>query len=108
MSREGNSSSRICSSPVRRSSSTPTWTARLSGVLGSAKEANRRTIYQYVRIGRIKSCQLVMGFTELHEGSVWNTFPPHTRDRRTEVYCYFDLPKDGVVVHPLGEGGERG
>ena len=71
--------------------------------LGSAKEANRRTIFQYIRLGGIKSCQLVMGFTELHEGSVWNTFPPHTHDRRTEVYCYFDLPKDGVVFHMIGE-----
>jgi len=74
--------------------------------LGSAKEANRRTIYQYIRIGGIRSCQLVMGFTELHEGSVWNTFPPHTHDRRTEVYCYFDLPKDGMVFHMLGEPEE--
>jgi 4-deoxy-L-threo-5-hexosulose-uronate ketol-isomerase len=74
--------------------------------LGSAKEANRRTIFQYIRIGKIESCQLVMGFTELHEGSVWNTFPPHTHDRRTEVYCYFDLPKDGLVFHMLGEPDE--
>jgi 4-deoxy-L-threo-5-hexosulose-uronate ketol-isomerase len=74
--------------------------------LGSAKEANSRTIFQYIRIGKIKSCQLVMGFTELHEGSVWNTFPPHTHDRRTEVYCYFDLPKDGLVFHMLGEPDE--
>ena len=74
--------------------------------LGSAKEANRRTIFQYIRIGGIKSCQLVMGFTEMHEGSVWNTFPPHTHDRRTEVYCYFDLPKDGLVFHMLGEPDE--
>ncbi len=74
--------------------------------LGSAKEANRRTIFQYIRIGGIKSCQLVLGFTELHEGSVWNTFPPHTHDRRTEVYCYFDLPKDALVFHMLGEPDE--
>lgn len=73
---------------------------------GSAGEANRRTVYQYIRIGGIKSCQLVMGFTELNGGSVWNTFPPHTHDRRTEVYCYFDLPKDGMVFHMLGEPGE--
>ncbi len=70
--------------------------------LGSAAQANRRTIYQFIRPGRIASCQLVMGFTELHEGSVWNTFPPHTHDRRTEVYCYFDLPQGGNVLHLFG------
>ena len=74
--------------------------------LGSPAEANRRTIYQYIRPGFIKSCQLVMGFTELHEGSVWNSFPPHTHTRRTEVYCYFDLPSNGTVMHFLGEADE--
>ena len=74
--------------------------------LGSLAESNRRTIHQYIRPGFIKSCQLVMGFTELHEGSVWNSFPPHTHDRRTEIYCYFDLPKNGLVMHFLGEPGE--
>ncbi len=71
--------------------------------LGSLAESNSRTLRQYIRPGFIKSCQLVMGFTQLDEGSVWNTFPPHTHDRRTEVYCYFDLPKDGLVMHFLGE-----
>jgi len=74
--------------------------------LGSLAESNRRTIHQYIRPGFIKSCQLVMGFTELHEGSVWNSFPPHTHDRRTEVYCYFGLPPNGTVMHFLGEPGE--
>jgi len=74
--------------------------------LGSAAESNRRTIYQFIRPGFIKSCQLVMGFTELHEGSVWNSFPPHSHSRRTEVYCYFDLPPNGLVVHMLGEPDE--
>ena len=74
--------------------------------LGSAKDANHRTLYQYIHTAGIRSCQLVMGFTELHEGSVWNTFPPHTHDRRTEVYCYFDLPKNGVAMHLLGEPDE--
>ncbi len=63
--------------------------------LGSHREANHRTIRQYIHLKGMRSCQLVMGFTELHEGSVWNTFPPHTHDRRTEVYCYFDLPPQG-------------
>lgn len=71
--------------------------------LGSAESANRRTIHQYIHEQGVRSCQLVMGFTELHSGSVWNTFPPHTHDRRTEVYCYFDLPADGLVLHLLGE-----
>ncbi|MBO7654600.1 MAG: 5-dehydro-4-deoxy-D-glucuronate isomerase [Kiritimatiellae bacterium] len=74
--------------------------------LGSLAESNRRTLRQYIRPGFTESCQLVMGFTQLHEGSVWNSFPPHTHDRRTEVYCYFDLPKDGMVMHLLGEPEE--
>jgi len=74
--------------------------------LGSQKDANQRTIYQFVRPGKIQSCQLVMGFTELAEGSVWNTYPPHTHDRRTEVYCYFNLPENGRVLHLYGEPSE--
>ena len=72
--------------------------------LGSVADANKRTIRQYIHAleGGAKSCQLVMGFTELHEGSVWNTFPPHTHDRRTEVYMYFDVPKNGMVMHFMG------
>ncbi len=70
--------------------------------LGSSKDANRRTIHQYIHLKGVQSCQLVMGFTELHEGSVWNTYPPHTHDRRTEIYCYFDLPPQGCVLHLFG------
>lgn len=74
--------------------------------LGSDAEANRRTLYQYICPGFIESCQLVMGYTVLHEGNVWNTFPPHTHDRRTEVYCYFDLAENGKVLHLMGEPDE--
>lgn len=74
--------------------------------MGSQKDANQRVIHQYIRPGRIPSCQLVMGYTELAEGSVWNTYPPHTHDRRTEVYCYFDLPVNGRVIHLYGEPNE--
>jgi 4-deoxy-L-threo-5-hexosulose-uronate ketol-isomerase len=74
--------------------------------LGSQKDANQRTIRQFIRPGKIQSCQLVMGYTELAEGSVWNTYPPHTHDRRTEVYCYFNLPENGRVIHLFGEPSE--
>lgn len=70
--------------------------------LGSQAAANQRTIYKFIHAGGIKSCQLVMGFTELAEGNVWNSFPPHTHNRRTEIYFYFNLG-DKVAVHFLGE-----
>jgi 4-deoxy-L-threo-5-hexosulose-uronate ketol-isomerase len=71
--------------------------------LGSPAEANERTIHQFIHEGGISSCQLVMGYTELATGSVWNTMPPHTHRRRTEVYCYFDMPEGQAVLHMMGE-----
>jgi 4-deoxy-L-threo-5-hexosulose-uronate ketol-isomerase len=70
--------------------------------LGSQASANKRTIYKYIHQGGIQSCQLVMGFTALEEGNVWNSFPPHTHWRRTEIYFYFDLGAN-VLTHFLGE-----
>lgn len=70
--------------------------------LGTAPEANQRVIRQYIHPHGQRSCQLVMGFTALKEGNVWNTFPPHTHHRRTEVYFYFNMGKR-VVAHFLGE-----
>jgi len=70
--------------------------------LGSQALANQRTIRKYIHAGGIRSCQLVMGYTELAEGSVWNSFPPHTHHRRTEIYFYFDLA-DRVLVHLMGQ-----
>lgn len=74
--------------------------------LGSSKTSNERTILQYIHEGGIKSCQLVMGYTELAEGSVWNTMPSHTHDRRSEVYLYFDVPEGNMITHLMGEPEE--
>ena len=74
--------------------------------LGSQKDANKRTIYKYIHPNGIKSCQLVMGLTELEEGSVWNTMPPHTHQRRSEVYVYFNLDPGAMVVHLMGQPEE--
>jgi len=73
--------------------------------LGAQESANKRTIYKFIHQGGIQSCQLVMGFTALEPGSVWNSFPPHTHWRRTEIYFYFDLG-DKVLAHFFGEPQE--
>jgi len=70
--------------------------------LGDPLTSNRRTLNQYIHENGVRSCQVVMGVTTLHPGSMWNTMPAHTHDRRTEAYLYFDLPDDARIVHLMG------
>ena len=74
--------------------------------LGCLESANHRTINKYILPGQVESCQLEMGMTCLEPGSVWNTMPCHTHDRRMEVYLYFEVPEDAVVFHYMGEPTE--
>jgi 4-deoxy-L-threo-5-hexosulose-uronate ketol-isomerase len=74
--------------------------------LGASETANLREITKLIHLEGARSCQLVMGFTQLALGSVWNTMPPHTHRRRSEVYLYFDIDADQRVIHLMGPGHE--
>ena len=74
--------------------------------LGSDESANKRQVRRYIHMKGVRSAQLVMGVTVLAPGSVWNTMPAHVHDRRSELYLYFDLPADAIVLHLVGEPTE--
>lgn len=74
--------------------------------LGDASTSNRRTIYKYLVPNVLPTCQLVMGMTQLEEGSLWNTMPCHTHERRMEVYFYFNMKEDAAVFHMMGKPDE--
>ena len=74
--------------------------------LGSMETSNKRVINQFIHPDVLQSCQLSMGMTVLEPGSVWNTMPAHTHERRMEIYMYFEVPENQVVFHMMGEGQE--
>lgn len=74
--------------------------------LGAKETANKRVINQFIHPDVVETCQLSMGLTQLEEGSVWNTMPCHTHERRMEIYTYFGMPEGQVVFHMMGEANE--
>lgn len=74
--------------------------------IGALETSNKRVINQFIHPDVLETCQLSMGMTVLDNGSVWNTMPSHTHERRMEIYMYFEVPKDNVVFHMMGEGTE--
>jgi 4-deoxy-L-threo-5-hexosulose-uronate ketol-isomerase len=74
--------------------------------LGDEQTSNKRTINQFIHPDVLETCQLSMGMTVLDSGSVWNSMPCHTHERRMEIYMYFEVPDDNVVFHMMGEPTE--
>ncbi len=74
--------------------------------LGAAETSNKRTINQFIHPLVMESCQLILGYTSLEDGSVWNTIPSHIHDRRMEAYLYFGMEEKSRVLHLMGEPQE--
>ncbi|GME43940.1 MULTISPECIES: 5-dehydro-4-deoxy-D-glucuronate isomerase [unclassified Pantoea] len=94
-----NSAPAHCTFPDKKITLQETATA----TLGDAATANRRTINKFIVPDVLPTCQLTMGLTRLDEGSLWNTMPCHTHERRMEVYFYFDMSEESAVFHMMGE-----
>ena len=96
------------SSPAHKACPTRIITLEQAGKvkLGEKENLNVRTINQYIHPNICESCQLVMGMTIFEPGSVWNTMPPHTHERRMEVYMYFNMDNDARVFHFMGQSEE--
>jgi len=84
---------------VRKEDASPT-------ELGSVETCNKRTICKYIHLQGARSSQLVMGVTHLAPGSNWNTMPPHTHMRRSEIYMYFNVAADARIMHFMGPPAE--
>lgn len=74
--------------------------------LGGKETCNERIVYQFIHFDVLETCQLMMGLTELAPGSVWNTMPCHTHERRMEVYTYFEMNPNQRVFQMMGRPGE--
>lgn len=98
----------INSAPAHKSYPTKKVTRNEAEVveLGDSKYSNKRVINKLLVNSVIETCQLQMGMTELQEGNIWNTMPPHTHERRMEVYFYFDLEEGQTVSHYMGQPQE--
>ncbi|PUB15642.1 5-dehydro-4-deoxy-D-glucuronate isomerase [Yoonia sediminilitoris] len=98
----------LLSAPAHRTC--PTTLIRLSDArrveMGARETANERVIIQFLHPEVCESCQLLMGYTQFAPGSIWNTMPAHTHDRRMEAYLYFDVPQDQRVFHFMGQPDE--
>jgi 4-deoxy-L-threo-5-hexosulose-uronate ketol-isomerase len=75
-------------------------------VTGSAAESNHRSIIKLLVNSVLPTCQLQMGMTEFAPGSVWNTMPVHTHNRRMEAYFYFEVPEKQAICHFMGDPDE--
>lgn len=98
----------LLSAPAHKEYPTTLYTKEqaLPMTIGAPETSNHRTVYKYIHADGIDSCQLVMGLTILHNGSIWNTMPPHVHDRRAEIYLYFDVNENHGVMHFMGKPDE--